>query len=65
MEPEILQKLIEQEKKLDAVYASVEKMRKYFFWTLMVTVATIALPLLAMVFVIPWFLDTMSKAYGF
>jgi len=64
MKPEILQKLEAQEKKLDAIYQSVEKMRKYFLWTLIVTVAMIVLPLIALAFVIPWFLKIMTSAYG-
>jgi CHASE3 domain sensor protein len=64
MEQDILQKFESQEKKLEEIYKSVEKMRKYFLWTLIVTVATIVLPLIALVFIIPWFLGIMSSAYG-
>lgn len=60
-----MQKLVEQDKKIDAIYVSVEKTRRYFFWTLVVTVVTVVLPLIALVFVIPWFLSTLSQAYGF
>lgn len=64
MEQEILEKLNKQDEKLDAIYKSVEKMRKYFLWTLYVTIATIVLPLLAMIVLIPWMLKIMSSAYG-
>jgi len=64
MDPEILKKLEEQEDKLDKVYRSVERMRKYFLWTLIVTLGTIILPLIALAFVIPWFLNVMSTAYN-
>jgi len=64
MEQEILEKLNKQDEKLDAIYKSIEKMRKYFLWTLYVTIATIVLPLLAMIVLIPWMLKIMSSAYG-
>lgn len=64
MEQEILKKLEEQEQKIDAIYKSVEKLRKYFLWTLIVTVVTIVLPLIALVSIIPWFLSTMTSAYN-
>jgi len=64
METEIFKKIEEQEKKIDAIYLSVEKTRKYFLWTLIVTIVTIVLPLIALIFIIPWMLNTMSSAYG-
>ena len=56
MEEEILKKIEEQDKKLDDIYKSVEKMRKYFLWTLIITVALFVLPLIGLAFVIPSFL---------
>jgi hypothetical protein len=64
MDPEILQKFEEQEAKLDAIYKSVERMRKYFLWTLYVTIATIVLPLIGLAIAIPWLMNIMSSAYG-
>ena len=64
MEEDIRQKLETQEKKLDDIYKSIEKMRKYFLWTLVVTVGTILLPLIAMVFVLPWFVNIITSAYN-
>ena len=71
MEQDILKKLDElassaneQEKRIDDIYKSVEKTRKYFMWTLIVTVATIVLPLIGLMVAIPWFLKTMTSAYG-
>ena len=64
MEEEILKKLEAQEKKLDDIYKSAEKTRKYFLWTLIVTVVMIVLPLVGLAVVIPWFLKTMTSAYG-
>jgi type IV secretory pathway component VirB8 len=60
MDQEFSQKFREQNEKLEAIYRSVEKTRKYFLWTLIVTIATIVLPLIALAFVIPWFLQTIT-----
>ena len=57
---ELLERLESQEKKIDAIYRSVEKTRKYFMWTLIITVAAIVLPLIGLVFVIPAYLSTIN-----
>ena len=64
MDQDIQKKFEEQEIKLDGIYKSVERMRKYFMWTLIVTVATIVLPLIGLVIAIPWFLNIMTSAYN-
>lgn len=61
---EVLKKIEEQNKKIDAIYVSVEKTRKYFQWTFIVTVVLVVLPMLALVFVIPWFISAMQGAYS-
>ena len=61
---EILKKIEEQQLKINAMYESVEKLRKYFLWTLIITVVTIVLPLVAMMFILPSLLTTLSGAYG-
>lgn len=53
MEEDILRKLKEQEEKLEKIYASVEKTRKYFLWTIIITVFMIVLPLFGLALVIP------------
>ena len=63
MENDISQKFEEHGKKLDDIYESIEKMRKYFLWTLIVTIAMIVLPLIALVLIIPWFLNVITAAY--
>jgi hypothetical protein len=64
MEKEILIRLEEQEKQLKEIYKSVEKTRKYFLWTLIITVVAILLPLIGLVFIIPWFLSILTQAYS-
>ena len=58
MENEIQNKLNEQDEKLDAIYKSVEKTRKYFLVIIWITVIAFVLPLIAMMFVIPSFLSS-------
>jgi len=53
-------KLEALEKKIDAIYVSTEKTRKYFFWTGVVTAAVIVLPLL----VLPFVLGPLLSYYG-
>ncbi len=64
MEQDIQNKLEEQDAKLDAIYVSVEKTRKYFQIVMWVTVALVVLPALGLVFVIPTFLNTYSSLDG-
>jgi len=64
MEQEILQKIEEQGRKIDEIYNSVEKIKKYFLWTLIITVAMIILPLIGLILVIPKFLNVYSGNLG-
>ncbi|MFA6386605.1 MAG: hypothetical protein WCW04_02445 [Candidatus Paceibacterota bacterium] len=50
------QKLDEMNKKIDAIYASVEKTRKYFKWTMIITVVVLVLPLIGLLFALPSFM---------
>lgn len=61
---ELLKKLEEQQVKIDAMYVSVEKLRKYFLWTLIITAVTIVLPLVALMFILPSVMSTLTSAYG-
>lgn len=53
-------KLAELSQKLDAVYASVEKTRKYLLWTLIGTIGAFVLPLLVALLFVPSFLSQYS-----
>ena len=60
MEPNALntaQRIEELDKKIDAIYKSVEKTRKYFLWTMILSIAFFVLPLIGLVFVLPSFLN--------
>ncbi len=48
------------EKRIDEIYASAEKTRKYFLWTAIITVAVIIIPLLVLPMVIPSFLASQG-----
>jgi CHASE3 domain sensor protein len=60
MDEDIKNRLGEIEKKLDTLFSSAERTRKYFLWTLIITVIVIILPLIALVFVVPQFLSTLD-----
>jgi len=64
MEEEILKRMRAQEEKIDQIYRSVEKTRKYFLWTLLATIIMFILPFLGIIVAIPWFIGVMSSAYG-
>ena len=61
MEPELSQRIAALEQKVDAMFASVEKLRKYFLWTGIITVALIVLPLIGLAFALPSFLNSYSQ----
>ena len=69
MEPQQLdrieKKLIEVEEKVNSVYRSSERMRKYFLWTLIITLVLVIVPLLILPFVIPAFLQSVALPAGF
>ena len=61
MDQDMLVKMEVLERKIDAVYQSSEKMRRYFLWTLVITVAAVLLPLIGLLFIIPQFLNQYSS----
>lgn len=61
---EIRDRLARLEDKAEAIFRSTEKTRKYFKATLYVTVVTIVVPMIGLLFVIPYFLKTLGGAYG-
>lgn len=61
MDDELRARFDTLERKVDAAYAASEKVRKYLFWTGVVTVAVVVLPLLALPFAISSFLSTYNS----
>jgi len=64
-EAEITQKLGVLEQKIDAIYTSVEKTRKYFLAVLIVSIVAFVLPLIGLVFAVPSFLSTLNSFGSF
>jgi TRAP-type mannitol/chloroaromatic compound transport system permease small subunit len=64
MEQDILKRLEGQEKKIDLIYASVEKTRSYFLWTMILSIVFFVLPLVGIMFAVPFLMSTLSTAYG-
>jgi hypothetical protein len=61
---ELRQKLDALQQKVDAVYVSAEKTRKYFLTVVIVSVVAFALPLIGLFFAIPTFLSTYGDISG-
>jgi len=57
MEEDLKTKLEEQDQKLELIYKAVEKMRKYFLWTMIITIALIVIPVIGLAVVIPSFIN--------
>ena len=62
MEEETKRRLDEQDSLLEKIYISVEKTRKYFMWTLIISLVLFVLPLIGLVFVIPNFLSAYTTS---
>ena len=62
MENEILERLKAQEAKIEAIYESVEKTRKYFLVVMWVTVVLVVLPAIGLVFALPAFLSSYTAS---
>jgi len=56
----IEKKLAEVQLKLEETYNSAERMRKYFMWTAIITVAVIVVPLLILPALLPSFLSSQG-----
>ena len=61
MNQELQKKLEAQAAKIEAIYVSVEKTRKYFVLIFWVTVVGFVLPLIGLAFAVPNFLNVYSN----
>jgi hypothetical protein len=52
--------IADQRAVIDAIYISVEKMRKYFVISMWVTLGAIVLPLIGIMFIAPSFVSTYT-----
>ena len=60
IDPELAAKLEEISAKADRAYQAAETVRKYLFWTGVVTIALIVLPLIGLAFAIPSFINSYT-----
>ena len=64
METELKQLIEAQQKKIDEMYVTMEKIKKYMQWTLITTVVFFVLPLIAAVLVIPFAISSYTATLG-
>ncbi len=64
MDEELRKKIEEQGRMMEEIYLSVEKTRKIFLWTLIITAAVIILPIIGLLLVIPQFLSLYGGNLG-
>lgn len=60
IDPELAAKLEEIGVKADRAYQAAETVRKYLFWTGVITAALIVLPLIGLAFAIPQFINSYT-----
>jgi TM2 domain-containing membrane protein YozV len=61
IDPELLAKLDEIGAKADQAYNVAETVRKYLFWTGIITAALIILPMIGLAFAIPSFISSYTS----
>lgn len=61
---QIQKELENQRAMIEKIYISVEKTRKYFLWTMIITIAIIVLPFIAMIAIIPMIMNSISTLIG-
>jgi hypothetical protein len=64
MEQELQKKIEEQGIKIDAIYKSVEKTRKYFLMIIWITVIAVVVPIIGLAFAIPSFMKNYVNELG-
>ena len=64
MEQDLLEKLDQLEIKVEETRVLARKTYKIFLWTMIATALTFILPLIALAFVIPFFLNSINNIGG-
>lgn len=57
-------RLLALEHKIDMMSVSVEKIRKYFLYSLIATIVFFVLPLIGLVFAVPMLMSTIGTMYS-
>ncbi len=61
IDPELVAKLDEIGAKADRAYRAVETVRTYLFWTGVITIALIVLPIIGLMFALPQFISSYTS----
>ena len=61
MDADLQARLDAQDAQLEHIYKSTEATRKYFLWTMIVSIILFVLPLFGLAFVIPVFLNSYAS----
>ena len=61
MDENLKQRLDTQDEFLAKIYKSTEKTRKYFLWTLIISLVLFVLPLIGLMFAIPTMVNTLTS----
>lgn len=64
MEQELLDRLEKIDQKLEETRLLASKTYKMFLWTVIGSIVTFVLPLIALAFVIPYFMRTITSSLG-
>ena len=64
MDLELKEKLDSLEKKIEETRSLANKTYKLFLWTMIATIVMFVLPLIALIFVIPYFVRTITSGLG-
>jgi hypothetical protein len=64
MNDDVIKRIEKLEEKIDLMYTSVEKTRKYLLTSLIITIVTITLPLVVAAVAVPYIISTFSSLYG-
>jgi len=60
---ELIQKLEKQEQQLNEIYKTVRQLRRYFLTTIAISVITFLLPIIGIIFSLPWLIRTFEKSF--
>ena len=64
MDQETRDRLDALEKKIDAIYKSVERTRAYIKWSLIGGILTVVLPLIGLAIIIPFYISILQSSGG-
>ena len=63
MEQDIITRLEVLEGKIDHMFVGIEKIRKYFLVSTIITVVMFVLPLIGLIFIVPYVINMYSGMY--